>query len=119
MQTDMMRDFFNKQNELLEREHRFQRQQDDLIMKTFQEQTREIMYSVKQLENENVKPCRGWDDETETVDEEEQVQNREEDTEMEQDTEDIYTDDEQQQDQIEEHDENTVEDEHENEDYSI
>ena len=49
MQTQMMRDFFNKQNELLEREHKFQLQQDQMIMKVFQEQTEEIMNSVKDL----------------------------------------------------------------------
>ncbi|TMW49261.1 hypothetical protein DOY81_005679 [Sarcophaga bullata] len=49
MQTQMMRDFFNKQNELLEREHKFQLQQDQMIMKAFQEQTQEIMHSVKDL----------------------------------------------------------------------
>lgn len=49
MQTQMMRDFFNKQNELLEREHKFQLQQDQMIMKAFQEQTQEIMHSVRDL----------------------------------------------------------------------
>ncbi|XP_037825763.1 eukaryotic translation initiation factor 5B [Lucilia sericata] len=49
MQTEMMRDFFKKQNELLEREHKFQMQQDQMIMKAFQEQTQQIMHSVKQL----------------------------------------------------------------------
>lgn len=49
VQTQMMKDFFAKQQELLQREHEFQMQQDRLIMETFQVQTFEIMKSVKEL----------------------------------------------------------------------
>uniref|UniRef100_A0A1I8Q5S8 Myb/SANT-like DNA-binding domain-containing protein n=1 Tax=Stomoxys calcitrans TaxID=35570 RepID=A0A1I8Q5S8_STOCA len=49
VQTQMMKDFFNKQQELMQREHEFQMQQDRMIMETFQIQTFEIMRSVKEL----------------------------------------------------------------------
>ncbi|XP_075146819.1 martik [Haematobia irritans] len=49
VQTQMMKEFFNKQQELMQREHEFQMQQDRLIMETFQIQTFEIMRSVKEL----------------------------------------------------------------------
>lgn len=48
-QTQMMKEFFNKQHELLEKEHAFQMQQDRLIMETFHLQTQEIMSSVRDL----------------------------------------------------------------------
>ncbi|XP_061401858.1 protein split ends-like, partial [Musca vetustissima] len=49
IQTQMMREFFDKQHELLQKEHEFQMQQDRMIMETFQMQTYEIMKSVKEL----------------------------------------------------------------------
>lgn len=136
MQTGMMRDFFNKQNDLLEREHKFQMQQDGLILKAFQEQTQEIMQSVRQLvgsiqsqtnslhnkrnaanrrksqQNKNkrlqqMQERQQDNEENELADEEEQAQNQEEDTEAEPDTEDMYTDDE----QTREQDENEEEEE--------
>ncbi|XP_073842182.1 martik [Musca autumnalis] len=49
IQNQMMREFFDKQHELLQKEHEFQMQQDRMIMETFQLQTYEIMKSVKEL----------------------------------------------------------------------
>ncbi|KAM7362453.1 martik [Cochliomyia hominivorax] len=131
MQTEMMQDFFKKQNELLEKEHRFQMQQDQMLMKAFQEQTQEIMLSVKQLvgsiktnKNEAKLNCKTRmlqrqqrrqvreDEEEEREDEEmeeehmegEDEQEQEQEQNHDQQLEEEYTDSEGQQEQIEEHD---------------
>lgn len=49
MQRDLIDEFFKKQEELMREEHEFQKQQDEVLLRSFEEQTRLLLDGARNL----------------------------------------------------------------------